>query len=725
MIKKIFFLLFFVSGFCALLYQTVWLRLAFASFGINTQVISIVVSIFMLGLVLGSWISGRYLIRLAKKYKIESLYFYCLAEAGVGIGALVVPKLFLLGHNWLLTFGQTNSVAYLGLSAVVLSLIMLPWCFLMGTTIPLIIDYLNRHLTKDKNIFSFLYLANTFGAMAGTVITTAVLIELLGFQKTLFFASLLNFLIATISVFIVKKLKSNSDQSISEEEIKFWTLKSLNNKDRFILGLLFMTGFSLVGFEVIWNRLFTPILETSVYAFAFILFIYLLGTCLGLLHYRFDLRREKVLSIKFLLLLLSGVSIIQIWFVDPRMRLGVLGIILCIGFISYLLGYLTPKQIDELSQGNPRIVGLAYAINLLGCIIGPIFVSYLLMPLIGSKFSIILLSLPLIVFLFIKNDVIASHQSSNRTVLATMLILVLITAGFGTTYEEWLNVSNKIIKNDYNATVLVATLDENNPRSKYLMVNGVGMTMLTPITKVMAHLPLFSLPEGPKRALVICFGMGTTFRSVISWGIPTTTVELTPSVGELFPYFFDDAKKILVQKENQIVIDDGRRFLQRTPEKYDLITIDPPPPIEAAGSSLLYSEEFYQIIKTHLTTNGVLAQWYPEKNDKTLQAVARSLVDVFPYIEVYKSITGNGYHFLASNNPIVIPTPEQIVQNMPLTAQADLMEWNDYNEPNILSFVQKIVSGKQNINELLNTNKNIKITDDQPYNEYFLLRNAN
>jgi len=227
--------------------------------------------------------------------------------------------------------------------------------------------------------------------------------------------------------------------------------------------------------------------------------------------------------------------------------------------------------------------------------------------------------------------------------------------------------------------------------------------MLTPITKVMAHLPLFSFQEKPKEALVICFGMGTTFRSAISWGIDATAVELTPSVVELFPYFFSDTKEILAKGNNKIIIDDGRRFLQRTDKKYDLITIDPPPPIVATGSSLLYSKEFYEIIKIHLTTNGILSHWYPEKNSKTLQAVARSLVEVFPYVEVYKSTMSNGYHFIASNNPIIIPNPEEIVQTMPLTAQTDLMEWNDYNDPNVLSLIRKIMSEKQNINDFLSS----------------------
>ena len=120
-----------------------------------------------------------------------------------------------------------------------------------------------------------------------------------------------------------------------------------------------------------------------------------------------------------------------------------------------------------------------------------------------------------------------------------------------------------------------------------------------------------------------------------------------------------------------------------------------------------------------------MAQWYPEKKDATLEAVARSLVAVFPFVQVYKSVSGQGYHFLASNSPIVMPAPEEIAQAMPIAAQKDLMEWNNYNQPDILSYVKKIVNGREDINDLLNEDKNIKITDDQPYNEYFFWRETN
>src|SRR5436853_2859322 len=94
---KLLFLLFFISGFCGLLYQLVWVRLAFASFGVITPVLSVVISVFMLGLSLGSWLGGKVIMPLKARTKISAIYFYALAELIIGIGAFAVPKLFLIG----------------------------------------------------------------------------------------------------------------------------------------------------------------------------------------------------------------------------------------------------------------------------------------------------------------------------------------------------------------------------------------------------------------------------------------------------------------------------------------------------------------------------------------------------------------------------------------------------------------------------------------------------
>jgi spermidine synthase len=94
--------------------------------------------------------------------------------------------------------------------------------------------------------------------------------------------------------------------------------------------------------------------------------------------------------------------------------------------------------------------------------------------------------------------------------------------------------------------------------------------------------------------------MGTTFRSLRSWGIPVTAVELVPSIPRLFDYYHSEGQMILESPLSHVVIDDGRRYLERNTRQYDVITIHPPFPLEAAGLSLIYSAEFYDVEKRRL-----------------------------------------------------------------------------------------------------------------------------
>src|ERR1700757_4153127 len=84
--RRILFLLFFISGFSGLVYQVVWTRMAFAAFGIITPVLSVVLSVFMLGLALGSWAGGRWVGGWAKRTGWSGIHFYGCAEAGIGMG---------------------------------------------------------------------------------------------------------------------------------------------------------------------------------------------------------------------------------------------------------------------------------------------------------------------------------------------------------------------------------------------------------------------------------------------------------------------------------------------------------------------------------------------------------------------------------------------------------------------------------------------------------------
>src|SRR5579862_7604007 len=184
-VRSVLFLLFFVSGFCGLVYQVIWTRMAFAAFGIITPVLSVVLSVFMLGLSLGSAAGGKWIPALVARTGLSGAFFYAFAELMIGIGAFAVPGLFAAGQRLLLGAGETNSFDYLALSAAMLAISLFPWCFFMGTTFPFMMAYIREDERHDPKSFSFLYTANVLGAMTGTLLSAVVFIELLGFHKTL------------------------------------------------------------------------------------------------------------------------------------------------------------------------------------------------------------------------------------------------------------------------------------------------------------------------------------------------------------------------------------------------------------------------------------------------------------------------------------------------------------------------------------------------------------
>src|SRR5215475_7423500 len=145
----ILFILFFGSGFCSLLYQVVWLRLAFAHFGIITPVLSVVISVFMLGLGIGSVVAGRRIEPWSRRFRINPARFYAAAEFGIGVGAFAVPWLFRFGEGALLRFGDASSARYLLVSGLYISAAMLPWCVLMGATFPLMMSFIRRIHPSD------------------------------------------------------------------------------------------------------------------------------------------------------------------------------------------------------------------------------------------------------------------------------------------------------------------------------------------------------------------------------------------------------------------------------------------------------------------------------------------------------------------------------------------------------------------------------------------------
>ena len=160
-----FFLFFFVSGFCSILYEIVWLRLSMAQFGVTTALVSIVLSMFMAGLGLGSWGAGYAIRRYGDLISIPALSLYAFVELLIGISALAVPAELSWGRVLLERASISSSSTYYLFSGAWVALTLIPWCACMGATIPLAMLSINKNFQREAHrSFSFLYLANVQGA---------------------------------------------------------------------------------------------------------------------------------------------------------------------------------------------------------------------------------------------------------------------------------------------------------------------------------------------------------------------------------------------------------------------------------------------------------------------------------------------------------------------------------------------------------------------------------
>jgi hypothetical protein len=473
---------------------------------------------------------------------------------------------------------------------------------------------------------------------------------------------------------------------------------------------LFLTGFVSLALEVFWMRAFTRVLGTTIYAFASILAVYLAANAVGAAVYRaYFHSRRSILARLYGLLPVS--ALLPVYFNDPRWSESPGIVWLSLIPFCFLVGILTAQAVDAFSHGDPRRAGEAYAVNIAGGVLGPLMAGYLWLSHAGAKEGQLAMALLLV-------PLGALVVRSLRWKL--FFVFVSCTAvGWGIRLESPEHPSARfgpsVIRRDYTATVV--SLGQG--LDKRLFVNGVGITYMTPLTKMMAHLPVLAHAGRPREALVICFGMGTTFRSLMAWDLGVTAVELVPSVRDAFGYYFADADSVLARPTGRVVIDDGRRFLKRTAQSFDIVTIDPPPPIEAAASGLLYSREFYALLKTRLNSGAVVQQWWPGGEKKIVQSVARTFAEAFPYVRVYKGLGGYGFHFLGSDQPLAPLGIDSALRRMGPSVREDFLEWNPgwALKPLWTPVIAKEVPIESLIDPCIPV-----LTDNRPFNEYYALR---
>ncbi|MCP4700529.1 MAG: hypothetical protein GY862_27305 [Gammaproteobacteria bacterium] len=744
------YLIFTASGAAALIYQVIWARWLGLVFGNTAVSVSIVLASFMLGLALGSYIAGRRLHRIA-----DPMLVYALLELGIGIFAICFPLLSML-VEWIFTSmanADTSHTQSLAVRAVLAFMLLVVPTTFMGATLPLLTDFFRRaprHARGWK--VGLLYAANTFGAAIGSIVASFILIELIGVRSTTLLAAALNFFVAYIG------FKYSRSTQLRPADPAPGAKLPLDTMGRLALGVLAASGAIALASEVLWTRALEILTGNSTYAFAMILVLYLLGIAAGSWAMSLAVNRLKRLSL-WLAALLMGMgawTVIAIILFDVISReisqygrtlislsgllwhyLQAVSLLFPLAFLSGAIFPAATKILDPKSEdAEGLLIARAYTWNTLGALFGSLLAGFGIAVFFDYFQAIYLLALfyglaAITTLMIVFGITWRSVQKQYSTLTLGVLSLALIGFSLVQTTEKnrflsRVNAQGKLWEGHevvYHQPGLqgVTTVlkGRGRPLANALLVNSMGMTVKITDTKMMAHLPMLLHPA-PENTLVICFGMGTTYRSAISYGGRVTVVELVDEVFEAFDYFYADAQRVRAYPKGRMITHDGRNFLKLTRQRFDVITIDPPPPIDAAGINHLYSKELLELARAHLNEKGIMAHWipFPERDGgvddwTTFNMLLSTFASVYPHTVVLPSWNQVGMHVLGSMTPIDI-SEERIRRHLSMDSVAqDINEWNTVPNSYYLNFTP--VNASQWANLPL-------ITDDRPYLEFNLLR---
>ncbi len=723
---KLIYLVTFLSGAAGLIYEISWTRMLVVIFGNSAHSSVAVISAFLGGIAIGSIIVG-YWSDLREPETLKKAYI--IFELGIAISA--ITSIFILPFAYklysLFSDGSGVTIGLLLLRfGISLAILIIP-TLLMGGTIPILVALLKSRLERIDNSLSMLYSLNTLGAVFGVLFAAFVAIELFGIRESIYIGAILNSIAAALMFTIpIKYLKTNFGTKNVENRI------SLTTSEKIILFCFFMTGLITIAYEVLWSRVLAPSMGTFIYAFASVLAIYLFGIFLGAFIYNKFLQHLKTRSTLFsfsqagigLFALLSALIVSNVSQNELLLMLITIFITSFFMGISFPSGSFLMRRLLHVG----KLSGVLYFLNTIGCILGGILAVFVFIPLVGSVGSIIIFSsasLILSLTLLVMNTKIVKTKIG--ILMCVILLIALTFSAYALTFQkkELIEIKTKLsmkeVQNDaeviYKEDSLTSVLGLKLGDNAEVFVNGVGMTGLVLETRLMAHIPI-ALHPNPKSFLAICFGMGSTYRSARLHGLNVDAVELSPSVASLFPIFYPETDEKLPGK-GRIIVNDGRNYVNLTRKKYDIITVDPPPPLNAAGTTVLYSEEFYTSMKRILNPGGIVMEWMiPGDRPEDILMTQKSFLNSFPYVYAIKwnGDTG-GFFMFGSLTPININS-ERINKIMFSSLVRD-----DVLKFHRLVNADEIVRLIVNREELVKKTKNVRsITDNHPITEYFALR---
>jgi spermidine synthase len=635
------------SGFSALVYQILWLRLLGLVFGVTVHAASTVLAAFMAGLAIGSLAAGR----LADRSAVP-LRWFGVAEILIGATALCTPWLLdaldlLYRQLYASVSGDVRVLTVLRF-ACSLALLIVPTT-LMGATMPLVLRSSVARGSEFGTRAAALYAANTTGALAGAFVTGYYLVSTIGISAAFQLAAAINLLVGLTA--LLWPGRPNAAAARAPDH----ATEEPDETRRLVLVAFAVSGFVGLALEIVWFRALVMFLPATTYVFTTILTLVLGGIAAGSALATRMLRRERD-WLAWLALLQAGIGITavaslaaQAWTYTHGWRTGatlqasalsvlpatiLMGAAFPIGLHYWTIG----RGGDEGRTGDR--VGRFYLVNLSGAIAGAVAAGFVLVPSLGTRMAVIAIAgLSLLSGLALLGPVrrrrprYAAVVGLGSFALFFAIALVLpdpldavLARRYGGERPLW---------RDEGAQATV-TVQQGEARVMYL--DGLHQANDSP-AMLATHRQIgtlaMALHRRPADALVIGLGGGATAGAVAQFADASVDViELSPSVAAAAELFRHANGNVLRRPNVRLRIDDGRNYLLLSGKQYDVITADIIQPFHA-GAGNLYSREYFALASRALREEGVMLQWIGHRAESQYKLIARTFLDVFPNTTVW------------------------------------------------------------------------------------------
>jgi spermidine synthase len=621
--------LFFCSGFAGLGYQIVWAKQFGAGIGHEYPATLAVITALMSGMALGALLFDRLPARLQCANSV-----YGWIELLIGFWGAIVAFISPSVNDAILRLvgAEPSPARHWTVAFIGVFLCVLPATAGMGATLPAIQRFV--HNSAQRSWTGLLYGVNTAGAMFGALGAAFWIVPRVGLRDASLVFAAMNVGCGLVALLIARRSGARTFLSASKPG-----KERAQESPRSTLALrLFFTGLFGIGFETLMIRGLSHVLESTVYTFAVLLAVYLLGTAFGALIYQRFPNTSVNLLVSGLTLSCIFAAILLRW-ANPaylNLRFGLGDTLAGVAIAEFLIGnlfFIIPAMfmgaifsgLAETSLKTRATLGWSVAVNSIGSALAPPLFGFFILPAFGLKVGLALIVLGY--------ATLASRAAVWLIPLAALLF-PLFTAGKDLIAHR----AGETIAFFREGTVASVAVLESTNQSRVLKVNNrfqMGGTAARIAEERHADIPLL-LHAQPRRALFIGLGTGITFATAANYpGLVADGVELLPAVVEAMP-LFQNNPELLKNPALNVHVADGRRFVQSTTNRYDVIVGDLFHPAQD-GAAFLYTFEHFKAVSRCLAPNGLFCQWLPlyQMELATFDTIANTFSAVFPYAQMW------------------------------------------------------------------------------------------